>query len=153
MCHTHRYVFYTHEVLFSSYYSFYHLSADTLSLTDMNKLKDALSYSLQSPDAIFRADLQYFIYTPIFGGAWVAQLVKLLTLGFSSGHDLTICKMEPHIRLCMDSPEPAWDIFFLFLSFSLSLSLRTNISKKKSNTHICQPIGSAYFHYSEITLV
>ena len=49
-------------------------------------------------------------------GTWVAQSVKHLTLGFGSGHDLMIRGFEPHIRICADSVEPAWD----FLSPSLS---------------------------------
>ena len=32
-------------------------------------------------------------------GAWVAQLVKCLTLDFGSGHDLMVCEIEPRIRL------------------------------------------------------
>ena len=40
-------------------------------------------------------------------GAWVAQSVKWLTLDFSSGHDLTVPEIEPHIGLCADSIEPA----------------------------------------------
>ena len=43
------------------------------------------------------------------GGAWVAQLIKHLTLDFSSGHDLTVRGFEPHIGFCADSVEPAWD--------------------------------------------
>ena len=31
--------------------------------------------------------------------AWVAQSVEHPTLGFGSGHDLTIREFEPHIRL------------------------------------------------------
>ena len=42
-------------------------------------------------------------------GAWVAQLVMRLTLGFSLGHDLTVHKFKPHIGLHADSAEPAWD--------------------------------------------
>ena len=49
------------------------------------------------------------------GGAWVAQSVEHLTLDFSSGHDLMVCGFEPHVQLCTDSVEPAWN--------SLSLSL------------------------------
>ena len=44
----------------------------------------------------------------------MAQLVQRLTLGFGSGHDFTVCEIEPHVRLCADSMEPAWDS----LSFS-----------------------------------
>ena len=49
------------------------------------------------------------------GGTWVAQSIKCLTLGFSSGHDLTVHKIEPHIGLCTVSMEPAWDSLSLFL--------------------------------------
>ena len=63
-------------------------------------------------------------------GTWVAQSGKRLTLGFSWGHNLTVQEMRPHVRLCTDNTEPAWDslslrISLLFLptcarSFSLS---------------------------------
>ena len=33
-------------------------------------------------------------------GAWVAQLVKRLTLGFSSGRDLLVRAFEPRVGLC-----------------------------------------------------
>ena len=35
--------------------------------------------------------------------------VKHLTLDFGSGHDLTVHEIEPHIGLCTDSADPAWD--------------------------------------------
>ena len=38
-------------------------------------------------------------------GSWVAQSVKRLTLGFSSGHDLTVHGLEPCVRLCAFSIE------------------------------------------------
>ena len=51
-------------------------------------------------------------------GAWVAQLVKHLTLDFvGSGHDLMLCEIEPHVRFHTDSTEPAWDS----LPFSLPI--------------------------------
>ena len=53
-------------------------------------------------------------------GAWVAQSFKHLTLDFSSGLDLTVCRFEPHIGLCTDHVEPAWDSPSPYLSFSLS---------------------------------
>ena len=31
----------------------------------------------------------------------MAQLVKCLTLGFSSGHDLKVCKVGPHVHVCI----------------------------------------------------
>ena len=50
------------------------------------------------------------------GGASVAQLVKCPTLGFGSGHDLTVRGFKLRVRLHADDVEPAWD------SLSLSLS-------------------------------
>ena len=46
-------------------------------------------------------------------GIWVAQSVKLLTLGFSSGHDLMIGGVKPHFRLCADKAKPCGDSLFL----------------------------------------
>ena len=37
----------------------------------------------------------------------MAQLVKHQTLDLSSGHDLTVRGIEPHV--CADGAEPAWD--------------------------------------------
>ena len=51
-----------------------------------------------------------------FWGTGVAQSVEHLTLGFCSGHGLTVRGLEPHVRLCTDSAEPAWD--------SLSLQIK-----------------------------
>ena len=45
----------------------------------------------------------------------VAQSVKCLTLGFSSGHDLSVHGFKPRIGLSADSAEPAWDSVSLFL--------------------------------------
>ena len=40
----------------------------------------------------------------------MAQLVKHPTLvDFGSGHDLTVCGIEPRVRPRDDSVEPAWD--------------------------------------------
>ena len=51
--------------------------------------------------------------------------VNRLILDFGSCHDLTVCEIKPHIRLCTDSTEPTWDslsvpplLTQLFLSFS-----------------------------------
>ena len=37
--------------------------------------------------------------------AWVAQLVKYLTLDFGSGHDLMVCETEPYEGLHADGME------------------------------------------------
>ena len=42
-------------------------------------------------------------------GTWVVQSVKRLTLDFSSGHDLTVCEFEHHVRFHADITEPSWD--------------------------------------------
>ena len=39
----------------------------------------------------------------------MAQSVKHLTLGFSSGHDVMVHEIEPLVGLHADSTEPAWD--------------------------------------------
>ena len=75
-----------------------------------------------------------------FWGTWVAQLVKHPTLGFSSGHDLTVCGFEPQVGLCAISAD--WDSHFLplslhplpALSLSLSLSLKIHKNKLKKKT-------------------
>ena len=41
-------------------------------------------------------------------GCLGAQSVKHLTLGFGSGHDLTVHGIKPRVRLCADSVRP-WD--------------------------------------------
>ena len=43
----------------------------------------------------------------------MAQSVKGLTLDFGSGLDLMVHGIEPHIRLCADSEEFAWEDDFL----------------------------------------
>ena len=50
---------------------------------------------------------------------WVAQMVKHLTLHFSSGHGLMVRETESRGGPSADSAEPAWDS----LSPSLSLAL------------------------------
>ena len=76
----------------------------------------------------------------IFRGAWMAQLVKCLTLGFGSGHDLTVREFEPCIGFCVVSAKPAWDslspCLSLHLSHLLSLSLSKWINKLKDKGNI-----------------
>ena len=72
-----------------------------------------------------------YVKKNICRGAWVAQVVKRPTLGFSSGHDLTVMRSSP----ASGSPrsvEPAWDSlsFPLALPHSL-LSLKINEFFKK----------------------
>ena len=66
-------------------------------------------------------------------GAWVVQLVEHLTLDFGSGHDLTVCELEPHIGLQADSAESAWDSLSLSLSLLLSCSRVLSLSLQKIN--------------------
>ena len=46
----------------------------------------------------------------------MAQSVKRLTLDFGSDHDLTVHEFKPHVGLCTDNTEPAWDSLSLCLS-------------------------------------
>ena len=59
-------------------------------------------------------------------GAWLAQFVEHPTLDFGSGHDLVVREFEPHLGLCADSAEPAWDPVSLPLSAPLPLTLSQN---------------------------
>ena len=63
----------------------------------------------------------------------MAQSLTHLTLGFGLGHDLMVCDFEPHIRLCVDSTEPAWDSLSLplFLPLPCSCSLSLSLSQGK----------------------
>ena len=61
--------------------------------------------------------------------ACVARSVKRPTLDLGSGHDCMVCEIEPHIRLCTDSAEPAWDS----LSASLCPPSPTSLSLKINN--------------------
>ena len=52
----------------------------------------------------------------VYGSIWVAQSFKHPTFDFSSGHDLTVWEIEPHVGLCADNTGTAWDSFFPNLS-------------------------------------
>ena len=81
--------------------------------------------------------IQFMFLKECSRGTCVAQSVKCPTLGFSSGHDLTVCGFEPCNGLCPDSgacsgfslstPPP------VSLSFSLSLSLSLKINNFLKN--------------------
>ena len=60
-------------------------------------------------DPLLPSIIIFFILKMKKQGTWVAHLVKHLTFDLSSGHDLTVPEIEPCIRLCADSTEPAWD--------------------------------------------
>ena len=62
-------------------------------------------------------------------GTGAAQLLKCLTFGFGSGHDLPVRGIESHVRLCADSAEPAWDSLSPSLSAPPLLSLSLFLSK------------------------
>ena len=70
-------------------------------------------------------------------GTRVAKSIKLSTVDFYSGHDLTVGEFELHMGLCTDSVKPAWDSLSPSLSLcpshvlSLSLSLKINFKKRE----------------------
>ena len=82
----------------------------------------------------------------------MAQLLKGPTLDFSSGQ--VLISRKPHIRLCADSPEPAWDSLsappLLSRSLSLSLSLKDKCLKNEMyhssscNHHNCPFVYLSY---------
>ena len=49
-------------------------------------------------------------------GTWMAQSVERPTLNFGSSHDLIVHGFEPHVTLCAESAELAWDSLSPFLS-------------------------------------
>ena len=59
----------------------------------------------------------------------MAQLVEHPTLDFGSGHDLTVHGFKPHVELCADHVEPAWDSLSLPLTASPPLVLSLKINK------------------------
>ena len=67
-------------------------------------------------------------------GAWVAQPVKRLTLGFGSGHDLTVHEFKPRIGLHADSVEPAWDSLSVSLSLPPPPTFKINKFKKRKRS-------------------
>ena len=71
----------------------------------------------------------------MYRGTWVAQLVKHLTLDFSSGHDFTVHEIEPQVGLCPDNAKPSWDS--LFPSLSLSLKINKHFLKNTKDKSTC----------------
>ena len=68
----------------------------------------------------------------------MAQLVKCLTLDLRSGHDLTVCEIEPHMGLCADVTEPAWESLSLSPPPPLALVLSLPFSLKINNFFLKQ---------------
>ena len=64
----------------------------------------------------------------------MVQLVKHPTLDFGSGHDPGFCGFKPHVGLCADIAEPAWDS--LPPSLSAPPSPLSKINKLKKNLFI-----------------
>ena len=62
-------------------------------------------------------------------------MVQRLTVALDSGHDLTISEIEPSIRLCVDSVEPAWD--------SLSLKIITKLKKNRKENKLLSGVTEA----------
>ena len=61
----------------------------------------------------------------------MVQSIKQPTLGFGSGHDLVVGEFKPHIGLCADSVESAWDSLSLCPSHACVLTLKINKLKKE----------------------
>ena len=66
--------------------------------------------------SIFESPFIFKIENVKSQGTLGAQSIKIQsTLDFKSGHDLRVCEFEPHVGICTDSTEAAWN--FLFPSF------------------------------------
>ena len=59
----------------------------------------------------------------------MCQLVKHLTVDFGSGCNLMVHGLEPHVTLCSDSMEIAWDSLSPSLSAPSLLALSVSLSK------------------------
>ena len=59
-------------------------------------------------------------------GAWVAHLVKCLTLDLGSGPHLSVPEIMPLIGLRVGNVDPAWDSLSLSLPLPCSISLSQN---------------------------
>ena len=75
----------------------------------------------------------------------MAQSVACRPLDFSSGHDLIVHGLEPHVRLHADCVEPAWDCLSPSLSAPLLLTQTLSKLKIKKKTYV----GSK--HWQEVT--
>ena len=69
---------------------------------------------------------------------WFSPL-RVWILDFSSGHNLTVCRIKPLIGLCVNTADPAWDSLSLPLSLPVSwstctLSKQIKINFKKSSS-------------------
>ena len=65
----------------------------------------------------------------------MAHSVEQLALDLSSSRDLMVREIKPHIGLCSDGSEPAWDslplpLLTFDIALSISLSLKINIKKQ-----------------------
>ena len=67
-------------------------------------------------------------------GACTAQSGRCPTLGFGSGHGLTVREFEPPVGLCAAGVEPAWDSPSLSLSLALSQNKYINLKYVKNKT-------------------
>ena len=94
--------------------------------TDRPYVSTALSLMSLTSTAQVWPNVQIFFLNKIFRGAWVAQSVKCPTLDLGSGHDLTVREFKPHIRLCTDSVEPAWDSISPSLCPSFTVHTRSH---------------------------
>ena len=68
----------------------------------------------------------------------MAQLVMCPTLDLVSGHDLMVCEFEPHMGLCAESVEPAWDSLSAspLLAHSHSLKINKQYQQKSWNAWV-----------------
>ena len=91
-------------------------SKKTIMLVCFQQQEEWRSYHRDKYSAVVHSKYQ-------FKGAWVAQLVKHLTLDFGSGHDLAVSEFKPFIGLCTDSTQPACNSLSLCPSPTGSLYL------------------------------
>ena len=91
---------------------------------------------LKVVQSLWKPVCQFILKLKVWG-SWVAQLFKCLTLDFGSGHDLTVCEIEPQTGICADSEELTWDSLSPYLCPSLTHgmhmhALSLSLSQNKS---------------------
>ena len=65
----------------------------------------------------------------------MVRSVKRPTLDFSSGYDPTVREVAPHVGLCADSTEHAWDSLFPSLAFPFPFPAHTH-THTHTHTHV-----------------
>ena len=79
----------------------------------------------------------------------MGQVIERLTVGSSSGHDLTVRELKPRVGLCADSSELTWDSLPPSFSAPTLLSHSLSLKSKSINLKKNQSISERHFVYCD----